>query len=54
MQDEVGVKIMKKFVGLKAKTYSSLIDDGSEDEKAKRTKKCFTKRNLKFENVKDF
>ena len=29
---------MKKFVGLKAKTYSYLIDDGSEDKKAKEKK----------------
>ena len=30
---------MTKFVGLKAKTYSYLIDEGSEDKKAKDTKK---------------
>ena len=29
---------MKKFVGLRAKTYSYLIDDGSEDKKAKNRK----------------
>ena len=29
MEDELGVKIMVKFVGLRAKTYSYLIDDGS-------------------------
>ena len=28
---------MKKFVGLRAKTYSYLIDDGSEDKKTKDT-----------------
>ena len=26
---------MKKFMGLRAKTYSYLIDDGSEDKKQK-------------------
>ena len=35
---------MAKFFGLRAKTYSYLIDDGSEDEKAKDTKKCVVKR----------
>ena len=38
MKDELGAKIMTKFVGLKAKTYSYLIDDSSEDRKAKGTK----------------
>ena len=35
MKDELGGKIMTKFVGLRAKTYSHLIDDGNEDKKAK-------------------
>ena len=39
---------MKKFVGLRAKTYSYLEGDNDEDKKAKRTKKCVIKRNLKF------
>ena len=34
----------------KRKTYSYLIDDVSEDKKAKVIKKCFIKRKLKFEN----
>ena len=38
MKDEFGGKIMTKFVGLRAKTYSYLIDDGSEDKKGKGTK----------------
>ena len=45
---------MKKFVGLRAKTYSYLIDDGSEDRKTKGTQKCFLKRKLKFENHKNY
>ena len=44
---------MKKFVGLKAKTFSYLIDDGSEGKKAKGTKSCVIKRKLKFENYKN-
>ena len=53
MKDELGGKIMTKFVGLRAKTYSYLIDDGSEDKKAKGTKNCVIKRKLKFENYKN-
>ena len=34
MKDELGRKIMERFAGLIAKTYSYLIDEGSEDEKA--------------------
>ena len=46
MKDKLGRKIMTKFVGLRAKTYRYLIDDGSKD-KAKGTKKCVIKRKLK-------
>ena len=53
MKDELGGKIMTKFVGLRAKIYSYLIDDGSEDKKAKSIKKCVIKRKLKFENYKN-
>ena len=42
--DELAGKIMVKFVGLRAKVYSYLVDDGSEDKKAKQK--------LKFENYK--
>ena len=52
MKDELGGKMKPKFVGLRAKTYSHLIDDG-EDKKAKNTKKCAIKRKLKFENDKN-
>ena len=38
MKDELGREIMTKFVGLTAKTYSYLIDNSSEDIKAKGTK----------------
>ena len=53
MKDELGGKIMIKFVELRLKTYSYLIDDGSEDKKVKGTKKCVVKRKLKFENYKN-
>ena len=32
MKDELAGKFMTKLVGLRAKTYSCLIDDGSEDK----------------------
>ena len=38
IKDELGGKIMKEFAGFRAKTYSYLIDNGSEDKKAKGTK----------------
>ena len=53
MTDELRRKIMTKFVGLRAKAYSYLIDDGSENKKAKGTKKCVIKRKLKFESYKN-
>ena len=46
MKDELGRKVITKSVGLIAKTYSYLIDDGSEDKNAKGTKKCVIKRKL--------
>ena len=33
MKDELGGKIKTKVAGLKAKTYSYLIDDGNDDKK---------------------
>ena len=53
MKDELGGEIMTKFVGVRAKTYSYLIDDGSEDKKANGTTKFVIKRKLKFENYKN-
>ena len=43
-KDELDGKIRTKFVRLRANIFSYLIDDGSEDKKAKGTKKCVIKK----------
>ena len=48
MKDELGGKIITEFVTLRPKTYSYLTDNGKEDKKAKRTKKCIIKKMIKF------
>ena len=53
MKDELGGKIITKFLGLRVKIYSYLIDEVSEDKKAKGTKQCVIKRKPKFENYKN-
>ena len=52
MKDELREKIMKKTLGLRAKTFSYLKNYGSEDKKTKGTKKCIIKRKVKFEDFK--
>ena len=54
MKDELVRKVMTKFVELRAKPYSYLIDESSEDKKAKNAKKFIIKRKLKFEHLKLF
>ena len=44
---------MTEFVALRAKANVYLMEDGSEYKKAKGTKKCVIKRELRFENYKD-
>ena len=44
---------MKKFCALRAKTYTHLMDDDSENKKVKTVKRCVIKRALMFENYKD-
>ena len=51
MKDDLGGKIMTKFVRLRAKTYSYLID-GSQDKKGNVTKNCAIKKNLNLKNIK--
>ena len=52
-KDELGGKIMVKVVALRPKTWTYLMDDGSDKKKPKGTKKCVIKRELIFENYKD-
>ena len=53
MEDELGGKVMKKFVELRAKIKNYyLIDDGSEDKKAKGEKKVCHKKHLNLKIVK--
>ena len=49
MKDKCRGKIIAKFVGLRAKTYSYLIDDGRRWEK-RVTKNCVIKEKRKFGN----
>ena len=52
MKDELGGKIMTKFVRIKSKTYSYLIDDGSKDKSAKGKKTLLKKENLILKIIK--
>ena len=54
MKDELGGKVMTKFVGLTGKTYNYLIEDGGEDKKSKDTKMCVVKDNLSLHIIKLF
>ena len=51
MKDKCHRKIIAKFIGLRAKTYSYLIDDGRRWEK-RGTKKCVIKGKREFGNYK--
>ena len=58
MKDELKGRIMTEFVALRPKTYAYQIDDYEDDDddrvkKAKGTKKCVTKRVLKFNDYKN-
>ena len=43
MKDELGVKVMNEFYGLRAKTYDYLTDGSTEDKKAKSLEECVKK-----------
>ena len=53
IKDELGGKIMKEFVALRAKIYAYRMDDDDEKKKAKGTKMCVIKRKPMFKNYKD-
>ena len=50
MKDELGGKVITTLVGLRRKTCSYLLDDGSENKK--KDTKSVLKRKLKNENYK--
>ena len=52
MKEELVGKIMKEFVGQRENTCSCLIDEFSEDKKAKGTKRGVIGRKIIFENYK--
>ena len=53
MKDELGEKIMKEFVGFRAKTYCYLTDNNNEDKKHRKdTKKWIVKGKTKCEDYK--
>ena len=54
MKDKLGGKFMTKMCWIKAKSFSYIIHDCSQDKKAKRTKKYVKKKQLKFENYKNY
>ena len=53
MKTELEGKVMTKLAALRPKTYLYLMNDGKNDKKAKRTKKCVIKTTLKFNDYKD-
>ena len=52
MKDEAGGKIIKEFVGLRAKLYSFVMDDGEETKKCKGIKKQVVESSIRHEDYK--
>ena len=50
LKDELGGKIMKEFCGLRPKAYAYLMDDSSENKRAKGKKNCVIKCNIMFKD----
>ena len=50
MKDELGGETITEFIALRPKTYSYLTDNDKIDQKAKGTKKCITKKMIKFDD----
>ena len=53
-KDELGGRLLQKLLHLLPKTWVCLMDDGSEQKKAKGTKTCVINCRLIFENYKDY
>ena len=51
-KDESGGDQIIEFVGLRAKLYSYLMDDGKEEKKAKGIRKSVIKRTISYEDYK--
>ena len=52
-KDGLRGKIMKVFVGVRSKTQAYLVDDNSENKKAKGTKKCIITKGIMVKNYED-
>ena len=52
-KDELNGKCMKKFIGLRPKSYCYLQDDETIAKRAKGVAKCVAKKNLKFHDYND-
>ena len=52
MKGDLGGRIMTKFVGLRAKTYSYLTDDGSEKKKKAKGTKSVSEKTLNLKIIK--
>ena len=53
MKDELGRQIMKRFVGLRPRTYASLKSNDDKSKNAKDTKRCVIKINITFKDFKN-
>ena len=53
MKDECSGEIMSGFVGLRAKSYATQMDNGAESKKCKGISKTVTKNDIAFEDYKN-